>query len=99
MQEIANRSGTQDPATLELNRVSIISACQNAKNHVASDPTTDSPGFVSRDPFVGLVQTNIGKNANTLASRARKLSKRLAAVWRHRSPLGIVSHRLVLLLA
>jgi hypothetical protein len=66
MQEIANRSGTQDPAILELNRVSIISACQNAKNHVASDPTTDSPGFVSRDPFVGLVQTNIGQNASTL---------------------------------
>jgi hypothetical protein len=66
MQEIANRSGTQDPARLELNRVSIISACQNAKNHVASDPTTASPAFVSRDPFVGLVQTNIGQNASTL---------------------------------
>jgi hypothetical protein len=66
MQEIANRSGTQDPARLELNRVSIISACQNAKNHVASDPATASPAYVSRDPFVGLVQTNIGQNASTL---------------------------------
>ncbi len=66
LQEIANRSGTLDPATLELQRVSIISACQNAKDHIANDPSTASPAFVSRNPFVGLVQTNIGQNAHAL---------------------------------
>ena len=70
MQEIANRAGTQDPATIENWRVAIIKQSQSAKDHVASDPTTDSPAFVSRDAFVGLVQTNIGQQASTLGPPA-----------------------------
>ena len=61
---IAMHAGTHDPAAVEDLRRQIMSQCEDAKTHLANDPKTAEPDFASRDPFVALVQTNMGQEAH-----------------------------------
>jgi hypothetical protein len=66
MRKISDRAGTVDPAMLENYRKQIISQIEQAKEHVANDPKATVEQYASRDPFVGLVQTNMGQLARSL---------------------------------
>ena len=66
MKEISDRAGTVDPAILENYRKQIISQIEQAKEHVVTDPRATIEQYASRDPFVGLVQTNMGYLAHSL---------------------------------
>jgi len=66
MQEISDRAATIDPAIVENYRKQIISQIEHAKDHLAADPKATIEQYASRDPFVGLVQTNISHVAQTL---------------------------------
>ena len=66
MQEISDRAATIDPAIIENYRKQVISQIEHAKDHLAADPKATIEQYASRDPFVGLVQTNISHVAQTL---------------------------------
>lgn len=99
MKAISDRVGSVDPAIEENYRKQIIAQSQSAKYHVAQDPKATNANYASRDPFVGLVQTNMGLTASTiepsalanLASDWQQLGN-----WRRRPAVGNVPNRFIL---
>jgi hypothetical protein len=80
MKQLANEAGTIDPDMLENYRKQLISQIENSKDHIASDPKSGAEDYASRDPFVGLVQTNMGKTAHTIGVPAMA---NVANDWQH----------------
>jgi Calcineurin-like phosphoesterase len=70
LQKISDHAGTTDPAEIESYRLEIIAEIQDAKEHIASDPKSKIEDYASRDPFIGLVQTNMGEEAHALGAPA-----------------------------
>ena len=66
MKQLANEAGTIDPDMLENYRKQLINQIQDSKDHIANDPKSGGQDYASRDPFVGLVQTNMGKTAHSI---------------------------------
>jgi predicted phosphodiesterase len=63
MKLISDHAGTIDPAIVENYRKQIIAQIESSKQHINSDPKASLADYASRDPFVGLVQTNMGQRA------------------------------------
>jgi hypothetical protein len=66
MQQLSDAAGTIDPAIIENYRKQLISQIEDSKDHIANDPKSGMEDYASRDPFVGLVQTNMGKTAHAI---------------------------------
>ena len=98
MKQLADQAGTIDPDMLENYRKQLISQIQRLHRFIS--PTIRKSGaedYASRDPFVGLVQTNMGKTAHAIGVPAMA---NVANDWQQfgdaRPALGVLSHRLVL---
>ena len=66
MKQLADEAGTIDPDMSENYRKQLINQIQDSKTHIANDPKSGAEDYASRDPFVGLVQTNMGKTAHSI---------------------------------
>ena len=70
MAELEKQAKTTDPATIEGYREQIINQMIASKAGMATDPKTKEPDFASRDAFLGLVQTNMGRAAHATEAPA-----------------------------
>lgn len=64
MARVTDLAPSKDPETVESFRKEIIVQCEDAKSFLANDRKTSEIDYASRDPFVALVQTNMGKEAH-----------------------------------
>lgn len=70
MAEVAKLADTSDPVAIEAYRQQIVDQMIVSKGAMGNDPKTQEADFASRDAFLGLVQTNMGKAAHATEAPA-----------------------------
>ena len=70
MAEVARLANTSDPSAIEAYREQIVDQMIASKGTMGTDPKKQEANFASRDPFVALVQTNMGVTAHDMEAPA-----------------------------